>query len=123
MDAEREGWLILAVAGITEVVWAVCMGRSDGFTRIGYTAVTLLFLAISTYLLSKALDHGLPVGSAYAVWVGIGALGTVAVSAALGMEELSPAAVASVLMVAVGVVGLQATGRGHGGGHDEKGET
>lgn len=123
MDSERRGWLILLAAGLTEVVWAVCMGRSEGFTHLGYTAVTLLFLAISTYLLSKALDRGLPVGSAYAVWVGIGALGTVAVSALLGMESLSLPAVASVLMVAVGVVGLQATGRGHGGIHDEKGET
>ncbi len=111
MGAERRGWLILLVAGLTEVVWAVCMGRSDGFTHLGYTAVTLVFLAVSTYLLSRALDHGLPVGSAYAVWVGIGALGTVTVSALLGMEQLTPGSLMFILLVAVGVMGLQATGR------------
>lgn len=116
MDSPKQGWLIILVAGLTEVVWAVCMGRSDGFTRIGYTAVTLVFLAISTWLLSKALDHGIPVGSAYAVWVGIGAIGTVAVSAVLGMEHLSLGLLVFVLLVALGVVGLQATGGGHGKG-------
>lgn len=115
MEGTTKGWLILVIAGMTEVVWATAMGLSDGFTHLGYTAVVAVFLALSTYLLSLALDHGLPVGGAYAVWVGIGALGTVAVSSLLGMEHLSAESLVFVLMVAVGVIGLQATGKGHGG--------
>ena len=113
MDGVSRGWCILLVAGLTEVVWATAMGLSDGFREWEWTLVTAVFLTISTWLLSKALDHGLPVGGAYATWVGIGALGTVAVSSLIGMEHLSAESVLFVLMVAAGVIGLQATGRGH----------
>lgn len=115
MASGNRVWLIILVAGLTEVVWATAMGLSDGFTRLGYTAVTVVFLTISTYLLSVAIDRGAPVGAAYATWVGIGAVGTVAVSVVMGTETLSPAALLFVAMVAAGVVGLQATGGGHGG--------
>ena len=113
MDGVSRGWCILLVAGLTEVVWATAMGLSDGFREWEWTLVTAVFLTISTWLLSKALDHGLPVGGAYATWVGIGALGTMAVSSLIGMEHLSAESVLFVLMVAAGVIGLQATGRGH----------
>ena len=113
MDGVSRGWCILLVAGLTEVVWATAMGLSDGFREWEWTLVTAVFLTISTWLLSKALDHGLPVGGAYATWVGIGALGTVAVSSLIGMEHLSAESVLFVLMVAAGVIGLQATGRSH----------
>ncbi len=118
MDGCSNGWAILLVAGLTEVVWASAMGLSDGFSDLGWTIVTAVFLTISTYLLSKALNHGIPVGGAYAVWVGIGALGTVAVSAVLGTEHFTLGSMVFVLMVAVGVIGLQATGKGHGGAGD-----
>lgn len=118
MDGDSRGWMILLAAGLTEVVWATAMGLSDGFREVGWTMVTALFLTVSTWLLSRALDHGLPVGGAYATWVGIGALGTVAVSSLIGMEHLSAGSLLFVLMVAVGVIGLQATGRGHGGARD-----
>ena len=113
MDGVSRGWCILLVAGLTEVVWATAMGLSDGFREWEWTLVTAVFLTISTWLLSKALDHGLPVGGAYATWVGIGALGTVAASSLIGMEHLSAESVLFVLMVAAGVIGLQATGRSH----------
>ena len=113
MDGVSRGWCILLVAGLTEVVWATAMGLSDGFREWEWTLVTAVFLTISTWLLSKALDHGLLVGGAYATWVGIGALGTVAASSLIGMEHLSAESVLFVLMVAAGVIGLQATGRGH----------
>ena len=113
MDSVSRGWCILLVAGLTEVVWATAMGLSDGFREWEWTLVTAVFLTISTWLLSKALEHGLLVGGAYATWVGIGALGTVAVSSLIGMEHLSAESVLFVLMVAAGVIGLQATGRGH----------
>ena len=118
MDGDSRGWMMLLAAGFTEVVWATAMGLSDGFREVGWTLVTALFLTVSTWLLSRALDHGLPLGSAYATWVGIGALGTVAVSSLIGMEHLSAGSLLFVLMVAAGVIGLQATGRGHGGARD-----
>lgn len=118
MDGYMRGWTILLMAGLTEVVWASAMGLSDGFTHPGWTFVTAVFLTISTFLLSKALDCGLPVGGAYAVWVGIGALGTVMVSAAIGTEHFTVGSMLFVSMVAVGVIGLQATGKGHGGSVD-----
>ena len=106
MDSVSRGWCILLVAGLTEVVWATAMGLSDGFREWEWTLVTAVFLTISTWLLSKALEHGLLVGGAYATWVGIGALGTVAVSSLIGMEHLSAGSLLFVLMVAVGVIGL-----------------
>ena len=119
MDRNTKGWCILLTAGLTEVVWATAMGLSDGFREIQWTLVTAVFLAVSTWLLSRTLDHGLPVGGAYATWVGIGALGTVALSSVLGMEHLSAESMLFVLMVAAGVIGLQATGKGHGDVRDE----
>ena len=98
MDGVSRGWCILLVAGLTEVVWATAMGLSDGFREWEWTLVTAVFLTISTWLLSKALDHGLLVGGAYATWVGIGALGTVAVSSLIGMEHLSAESVLFVLI-------------------------
>ena len=118
MDGVSRGWCILLVAGLTEVVWATAMGLSDGFREWEWTLVTAVFLTISTLLLSKALDCGLPVGGAYAVWVGIGALGTVMVSAVMGTEHFTVGSMLFVSMVAARVIGLQATGKGHGGSVD-----
>lgn len=115
MGGTAKGWMLILVAGLTEVVWAVAMGMSDGFRIPEYTLLVAIFLTLSTYLLSKALDQGLPVGAAYACWVGVGAVGTVAVSSLIGLEHLTSESLVFVAMVAVGVVGLQATGKGHGG--------
>ena len=110
--------MMVLIAGLAEVAWALAMGMSDGFRNIGYTMIFVVFLIISTYLLSKSLDEGLPVGSAYAVWVGIGAIGTVLISYLVGMEDLSMGSLFFLALVAIGVIGLQATG----GGHVEVGE-
>lgn len=104
-------WTIILIAGLMEVVWAVAMDYSEGFTIWYYDIIVAIFLAASTILLAKSLALGLPVGTAYAVWTGIGAVGTLVVSAALGNESLSLIRVIFVIMIIGGIVGLQATTR------------
>lgn len=100
-------WVLLVVAGLLEIVWATALKESDGFSRWGPGAIGIIVAAVSFVLLSAAL-RSLPVGTAYAVWVGIGALGvTVAGIVALG-EPASPGRVGFLLLILVGVVGLRA---------------
>ncbi len=102
-------WIVIIIAGLMEVVWATFMDMSDGFTKIPYLILTAVFLIISMYLLSKALSMGLPVGTGYAVWTGIGAVGTIVVSVLLGNEVLTPLRILFVAMIIGGIIGLQAT--------------
>ena len=102
-------WIVLFVAGLFEVVWAVAMDYSEGFTVWYYDIVVVLFLIGSMVLLAKALKLGIPVGTAYAVWTGIGAVGTIVVSVALGNETLTILKTLFVMMIIMGIVGLQVT--------------
>ena len=106
MDRE---WIIIFFAGLMEVVWAVSMGYSDGFTIWYFDIVTVVFLILSTLLLGKALKTGIPVGTAYAVWTGIGAVGTIVVSVALGNETISALRVFFIALIIAGIIGLQLT--------------
>jgi quaternary ammonium compound-resistance protein SugE len=101
-------WLVLIASGVLEAVWATALGRSDGFTRWAPTAVFAVALAASMAGLAYAM-RGLPIGTAYAVWVGIGAALTAGYAMGTGQE---PASVLRVLLLAgiVGcVVGLKLT--------------
>lgn len=102
-------WMILIIAGLMEVVWATFMDLSEGFTQIPYVILTAVFLVVSMYLLSKALSLGIPVGTGYAVWTGIGAVGTIVVSVLLGNEVLTVLRVIFVAMILGGIIGLQIT--------------
>lgn len=99
-------WLIVVVAGVLEVVWALGLKYSDGFTRIGPSVLVVVAAAASFWLLAVAM-RVLPAGTAYAVWVGIGAAGT----AVFGMLLLGePATVARLLcigLIVAGVLGLR----------------
>ena len=103
------GWTIIFFAGLMEVVWAVAMGYSDGFTIWYYDVIVVVFLIVSMYLLEKALKTGIPVGTAYAVWTGIGAVGTITVSVLLGNESVTLLRVFFVLLIIIGITGLQLT--------------
>ena len=81
-------WLVLVVSGVLEAVWAVALGRTDGFTRLGPTVVFTVALAASMAGLAYAM-RTLPVGTSYAVWVGIGASLTVAFGMVTGDESVS----------------------------------
>ena len=104
-------WAVLVIAGIFEIVWAVAMDYSDGFTVWYYDVTVVVFLIGSMVLLAKALDLGIPVGTAYAVWTGIGAVGTITVSVALGNESLTALKAVFVMMIIAGIIGLQLTSK------------
>ena len=102
-------WIVLFIAGIFEIVWAVAMDYSDGFSIWYYDIIVAVFLIGSTVMLAKALNMGIPVGTAYAVWTGIGAVGTITVSVLLGNESVTLLRVFFVLLIIVGITGLQLT--------------
>ena len=102
-------WSILFLAGLLEIAWAIGLRHSTGFTRPLPSVLTLLAMGISFYLLSLAL-RTLPLGTAYAVWVGIGAVGTAIAGMLLFAEPASPLKLASLLLVVAGIAGLKLAG-------------
>ena len=99
-------WLVLVLSGVLEAVWATALGRSDGFTRLAPSLVFVGALALSMLGLAYAMRE-LPVGTAYAVWVGIGAVLTAAYAMGTGQEPASALKVLFLLMIIAGVVGLK----------------
>lgn len=81
-------WVTLGIAGIFEVVWATCMKYSEGFTKLSWSLLTFADMAVSFFLLARATKT-LPLGTAYAVWTGIGALGSVIVGIILFKEPVT----------------------------------
>lgn len=99
-------WTLLVVAGVLDVAWAVSMKYAEGYTRLGWTVASVLLLATFVYLLGKVLEI-LPVGTAYAVWTGIGAAGTVVMGVVLFGEQLSPLRLGGVAVVLAGIAMLK----------------
>jgi quaternary ammonium compound-resistance protein SugE len=99
-------WIILVVAGLFEVGWAVGLKYTDGFTRLWPTVGTAASMLVSVTLLGIAVKT-LPVGSAYAVWVGVGAVGTVLLGIRLFDEPVNVARMVSVALIVAGIVGLK----------------
>lgn len=99
-------WFVLVCSGVLEAVWATALGRSDGFTRLGPSVVFALALVASMGGLAFAMRE-LPVGTSYAVWVGIGAVLTVVFAMSTGQEAVSALKVLFLAMIVGGVVGLK----------------
>ena len=99
-------WFVLVVSGVLEAVWATALGRSEGFSRLGPSVVFVAALAASMAGLAYAMRE-LPVGTAYAVWVGIGAVLTVVYAMTAGSEPVSALKVLLLAMIVAGVVGLK----------------
>lgn len=99
-------WFILVLAGLSEIAWAVGLKYTDGFSRPLASAVTLICLVISFVLLGFSLKS-LPLGVAYGVWVGIGAVGTAVAGVLLFSESLSIIKVVSLGLITIGIVGLK----------------
>ena len=99
-------WIYVLVAGLLEVAWAIGLKYTDGFTRLWPSAWTLVAMALSMVCLGLAL-RALPVGTAYAVWVGIGAVGTAALGMILFDESREPLRLFCLGLIVAGVVGLK----------------
>jgi len=101
-------WLILFFAGLFEVGWAIGLKYTDGFTRPLPTLLTVAAMAASLGLLGLAVRE-LPLGTAYAIWTGVGAVGTVIAGIILFGESMAPMRIVSVLLIVLGLAGLKAS--------------
>ena len=101
-------WFLVLISGLLEVGWAVGLKASAGLTRPMPTVLTILGMLASFALLSIAVRE-LPIGTAYAVWVGIGAVGTAILGIAIYREPASAARIACIALIVVGIVGLKLT--------------
>lgn len=99
-------WIIIVIAGLFEVGWAIGLKYTEGFTRLWPTVGTVLSMIISLWLLGIAMKS-LPVGTAYAIWVGVGAVGTVVLGIVLLGEPANAARLISVALIIAGIVGLK----------------
>lgn len=99
-------WLILVVAGLFEIGWAIGLKYSEGLTRPWPTAGTVVAMLISVWLLGTAMKH-LPVGTAYAIWVGVGAVGTAALGILLFGDSANAGRLLSIGLIIAGLVGLK----------------
>jgi quaternary ammonium compound-resistance protein SugE len=106
-------WWLLLFAGLLEVVWAVALKYADGFTRFWPSVVVLVTLAGSLVLMSRAA-RALPIGTAYAIWVGIGALGAALCGIVLFREPVTLARAAFLMLLLGAVLGLKLTAPAHG---------
>lgn len=101
-------WWILLVAGLLEIVWALTMKASEGFSKWHFTAVTIAAAWASFVLLGLSLK-ALPVGTAYAAWTGIGAVGTAAFGMLIFQEPATAARLGFIALIVAGIVGLKVT--------------
>lgn len=99
-------WLYLVLAGLAEVVWAVGLKYAEGFTKVVPSVITATFMALSIWLLALAL-RTIPLGTGYAVWTGIGAVGTAIAGMFLFGESRAIVRLVCILMIVAGIVGLK----------------
>lgn len=101
-------WVALIFAGLLEVCWAIGLKYTEGFTRLVPSIFTLTTLAASMYLLAKAAET-LPIGTAYAIWVGIGAVGAGVLGIVLFKEPVTFARIGFMILLVVSIIGLKFT--------------
>ncbi|RFB95643.1 QacE family quaternary ammonium compound efflux SMR transporter [Rhizobium leguminosarum bv. trifolii] len=101
-------WFLLFLAGLFECGWAIGLKYTDGFTRPLPTALTVISMVVSIVLLGLAVKH-LPIGTAYAVWTGIGTVGTVLLGTWLLGDEASVSRLACIMLIVGGIAGLKLT--------------
>jgi quaternary ammonium compound-resistance protein SugE len=99
-------WVWLTVAGLLEVVWAVGLKYTEGFTRVWPSAITLVAMAASVYCLAVAV-RTIPIGTGYAVWTGIGAVGVAVLGMVLFGESRAALRIACILLIVAGIAGLK----------------
>jgi quaternary ammonium compound-resistance protein SugE len=99
-------WVLLVIAGLLEIVWAVGMKYTEGFTRLWPSVVTIVAMIASVVLLGIAMKS-LPVGTAYAVWVGVGAVGTAIIGIIALGEPATTLRLLSLSLIVAGIIGLK----------------
>ncbi|MFF0343621.1 DMT family transporter [Kribbella sp. NPDC004875] len=102
-------WIVLLAAAAFEIAFALSLKPSEGFSRLWPTAGVLVFGVISVALLAKTLER-LPVGTAYAIWTGVGSVGVVTLGIILFDEPITPVRLASIALIVTGVIGLRLAG-------------
>ena len=102
-------WVLLVLAGVLEIAWATSMKASLGFTKPLFTTITFIAAALSFWLLGVALKQ-LPVGTAYAVWTGIGAVGAAVIGIVYFGESASIARIGCIALIVCGILGLKFLG-------------
>ncbi len=106
----RMGWFILVIAGVLEIAWALCLKKSAGFTRPPWGAIAIVLSIASIVLLAYALNQ-IGLGTAYAVWTGIGAAGTAIAGIWLFQESASPLRLLFIALIVLSIIGLRLTAR------------
>lgn len=101
-------WLYLMIAGLLEVVWATFMKLSDGFHKLGFTALTVIGMVASFICLAEATRR-LPMSLAYPIWTGIGAVGTVVIGVVFFDDQISTLTWVFVALLLIGIVGIKLT--------------
>ncbi len=101
-------WVYLFAAGLLEICWVLGMKYSQGFTKLGPSVFTIITLSLSMYLLAKSVSV-IPVGTAYGIWVGIGAIGAAAMGILLFHEPVTPSRLIFLGMLFVAIIGLKLT--------------
>ncbi len=112
MNTLPTAWLLLLAAGLLEVVWAIGLKYTEGFSRLLPSIVTVAAMIASVWLLALALKS-IPVGTGYAVWTGIGAVGTAILGIVLFSEPATAARLACIGLIVAGIFGLKLVSGGH----------
>jgi quaternary ammonium compound-resistance protein SugE len=99
-------WIWLTVAGLLEIVWAVGLKYTDGFTRLWPSVITIAAMVASVYCLAVAV-RSIPIGTGYAVWTGIGAVGVAILGMVLFGESAAALRIGSILLIVAGIAGLK----------------
>ncbi|MGH8002125.1 MAG: DMT family transporter [Brasilonema sp.] len=99
-------WIYLLIAGLLEVGWAISLKYAQGFTKFGSSVITIVLMILSFTFLSRAL-RTLPVGTAYTIWTGIGAVGTIILGTVLFQEPLEVRRLTCIGLIITGVIGLK----------------
>ncbi|MCT8337211.1 quaternary ammonium compound efflux SMR transporter SugE [Methanoculleus sp. Afa-1] len=103
---QNTAWITLFFAGLLETGWAIGLKYTEGFTKVGPSVATIILMAGSFYLLSRSLTT-LPIGTAYAVWTGIGAVGTVIAGIVFFGESRSILRLLCIFLIVAGIIGLK----------------
>ena len=106
-DRPAVAWGLIVLGGVFQIGWSIGLDYAEGMTNLFWDVVVLVSLLLSMLCLSIPMKSGIPMGTAYAVWIGIGVVLTIVVSAALGLEEINLGMVAFMAVTIIGVVGLK----------------